>query len=323
MDRRNGRGPRAGERGNLPGSAAAPELNGQTDGYLNSVNLNAEEPFPYLVLDVVDDDSRPRNPGFRVMHWHDDLQLIYVLEGQVEVVTLVDSVTVAAGEGLFINRGVVHLVRRLGACRYKSLIFPERLVGFYPGGPAAAFAAELAGDAAVRTYKILDVGGTGGDLLHHLRRLCDLGRGETPESVYAILVELGALWLGLTRATAPHRAAVPDATGERMRAFLGYIEGHYAEPLALEELAASAHVSKSECLRCFKASLGTTPHRYLVEYRLARAAELLRAGDEPVGTVATGVGFARQSHFGKCFKEKTGMTPAEYRRHARPTSASL
>lgn len=283
------------------------------DGYLNSVNLNATDPFPYLVLDVEGDDSRPRNPGFRVMHWHDDLQFIYALEGQVDIVTPDRSATITSGEGIFINSGVIHLVQRAGTCRYKSFIFPKRLITFYPGSPAATMVDRLAGNPAVPVYTI-DRRPCNQGLLHHLKSLSELGQGATPESAYRILIELCTLWLELDTAVGPHRPDSPDRlTDRRLRTFLNYIEEHYAEPLALDELAQSAHVSKSECLRCFKTSLQTTPHRYLVEYRLARAAELLRSTDEPVGAIARGVGFGQQSHFGKCFKAKTGVTPAEYR----------
>lgn len=55
------------------------------DQYINSVNLNNDTDFPYLVLDVVNENACPRNPGFQVMHWHEDLQFIYVLEGKIEV----------------------------------------------------------------------------------------------------------------------------------------------------------------------------------------------------------------------------------------------
>lgn len=64
------------------------------DSFINSVNLNQETSFPYLVLDVVNDESYPRNPGFRVMHWHEDLQFIYVLDGSIKVRTLQETVVV-------------------------------------------------------------------------------------------------------------------------------------------------------------------------------------------------------------------------------------
>lgn len=54
--------------------------------FINSVNLNAGSDFPYLVLDVVNEQSYPRNPGFQVMHWHEDIQFIYVLDGEIVVI---------------------------------------------------------------------------------------------------------------------------------------------------------------------------------------------------------------------------------------------
>lgn len=51
--------------------------------FINSVNLNIHTDFPYLILNVKNDVAVPRNPGFHVMHWHEDLQFIYVLEEMV------------------------------------------------------------------------------------------------------------------------------------------------------------------------------------------------------------------------------------------------
>lgn len=105
----------------------------EKETYLNSVNLYVDTDFPYLVLDVINDRSYPRNPGFRVMHWHEDLQFIYVLGGSIEVKTLDNTVSVQAGEGIFINKNVVHFVRRTGECHYNSFIFPAQFLEFSAG----------------------------------------------------------------------------------------------------------------------------------------------------------------------------------------------
>ncbi len=99
-----------------------------------------------------------------------------------------------------------------------------------------------------------------------------------------------------------------------MQRILRYIEGHYAENIALADLAESASISKSECLHCFKISLNTTPYKYLAEFRLSKATKLLKKTDDPIGLIAANVGFHQTSHFGKCFKEKTGYTPKKYRK---------
>ena len=114
--------------------------------YINSVNLNADSDFPYLVLDVWGDQSYPRNPGFQVMHWHEDLQFIYVLDGEIEIKTLDTSARIKKGGGVFINKNVIHLVNNTASsCHYNSFIFPDYFLKFYFGSPAAAFVERISG----------------------------------------------------------------------------------------------------------------------------------------------------------------------------------
>lgn len=83
--------------------------------------------------------------------------------------------------------------------------------------------------------------------------------------------------------------------------------------ISLGNLVESAHVSKPECLRYLKAGMQMTSLKYLMEYRLQKAAELLATTDEPIGTIAMNVGFKQSSLFGKCFKEITGCSLRDYR----------
>jgi len=73
--------------------------------------------------------------------------------------------------------------------------------------------------------------------------------------------------------------------------FLSYIENYFAEDISLDKLVESTNVSKSECMRCFKASVQMTPYKYLTEYRLSKASALFLSTDEPVGSIAVSVGF--------------------------------
>lgn len=108
-----------------------------------------------------------------------------------------------------------------------------------------------------------------------------------------------------------------DPVSMRMRRFLEYIEEHLDQDISLEEMAASAGVSKTEALRCFHKTLQTTPYSYVMEARLSKAADLLAETGLPVGEIASRTGFNQQSYFGKRFKEKMGVTPLEYRRKMR------
>lgn len=285
------------------------------NNYINSVNLNSGTDFPYLVLDVRNDESYPRNPGFQVMHWHEDIQFIYVLDGEVEVMTL-DIVThLKKYECVFINKNVVHTVRKVNSCHYKSFIFPEKFLSFYFGSPAEKTVERFIGQESFPILHIENISKNKA-VTKCLQKLSELENNKTELYEYEVLTTLCTLWLELCRVVdLPEKRQKKNSVSERMAEFLQYIDGHYSEEISLDKLAESAHVSKSECMRCFRKSLATTPYKYLTEYRLSKAAALLRETDKPISDIAADTGFGQPSHFGKCFREKTGLSPSEYRKN--------
>ncbi len=93
-----------------------------------------------------------------------------------------------------------------------------------------------------------------------------------------------------------------------------------AEGAGLEEAARVAGLSPYHFLRVFRRELGLTPHQFLVQARLRRAQELLRATDSPVTEVAYEVGFGDLSHFQHTFRRLVGVTPGRFRRGTLPTA---
>lgn len=248
------------------------------------------------------------------MHWHEDLQFIYVLSGDIEIVTLDTHMTLHVGEGIFINKNVVHLVKKSKACHYNSFIFPDYFLRFYLGSPTNDAVEQL---VEKNTSPVFHIENTEEHrtMLEKLKKLSVLEEQKTPLYAYEVLTLLCTLWLELCRVVnVPEAQNGNHAVKERMTIFLRYIEENYPENVSLEALAQSAHVSKSKCLRCFRLALHTTPYKHLTEYRLSKAVDLLRNTDEPISGVATLADFQQPSHFRKCFWEKTGMTPSEYRK---------
>lgn len=283
--------------------------------YINSVNLNQNTNFPYLVLNVIDGNSSPRNPGFRVMHWHEDIQFIYVLDGEIEIVTLESRMALHKGEGFFINKNVVHLVDKIDSCHYNSFIFPDYFLKFYVGSPADKIVSQITNQEDFPFFPIKNTD-ENFPVLHVLENLSALEQNKTSLYPYEVLSTLSVLWLEFCRIvpiTENKGHQKNSQISNRMATFLQYIDLHYQEDITLESLSRSANVSKSECLRCFKSTLQTTPYKYLIEYRLSKAADLLKTTDMPIETIASSAGFHHVSHFGKCFRAKTGFSPSEYR----------
>lgn len=286
----------------------------QKTGFLNSINLNANSDFPYLAVGVSNEQSFPHPPGFHVMHWHEDLQFTYVLDGEIEVKTLDASVTVGAGSGIFINKTVVHRIKGTPSCYYHSFIFPDYFLKFYFGSPAKDFVDNIAGNEQVPIYCFPQKNPAYRSVLSALKELYTLEQNTSAFYIYEVLVSLSALWLEVQKNIQLPTKKQDTVLYGRMKTFLEYMENHYGEDISLTDLADSANVSKSECLRCFKATLQTTPYKYLMEYRLSKAAELLKTTNQPVSSISAQVGFCQSSHFGKCFKEKTGCSPRDYRK---------
>jgi AraC family transcriptional regulator len=104
----------------------------------------------------------------------------------------------------------------------------------------------------------------------------------------------------------------------RLRSVLEYIEEHLDSALTLASLASAANLSAFHFARQFKASVGATPHQYVIARRVQRAQQLLQfEGDLSLAQIAVSAGFSDQSHFSLHFKRAVGITPAQFRKSAR------
>jgi AraC family transcriptional regulator len=97
---------------------------------------------------------------------------------------------------------------------------------------------------------------------------------------------------------------------------LEYIDEHLANPLTLQELAQVAGTSVSYFKVAFRQMFGTPVHRYVVQKRVERAAQLLAKG-EPISSVAADVGFAHASHMARWMQRLLRTTPSQLKRRKR------
>ena len=120
------------------------------------------------------------------------------------------------------------------------------------------------------------------------------------------------------RAPAPRSRACP----RQIARALAYIRANGHRRLGVEEIARAACCSASHLHVLFQRHLGTSPMDYAAEIRLDQAMSLLMESDEPISAIALETGHADQSVLTRSMKRRRGITPAEYRRRARPVFAS-
>ena len=79
-------------------------------------------------------------------------------------------------------------------------------------------------------------------------------------------------------------------------------DARYFEPLAVDDLAQAAGLSRAHFSREFRREFGESPHSYLLTRRLQRAAELLRNTDRSVADICLSVGLQSIGSFTTSFK---------------------
>jgi AraC-like DNA-binding protein len=106
---------------------------------------------------------------------------------------------------------------------------------------------------------------------------------------------------------------VPVELLRHLRRARDHIDRNYGRPLDLDEVALVAGVSKYHLVRCFEATYGETPIRYLTRRRIERAQDLLRLANLTVTEVCMAVGFASLGSFSSRFTALVGESPVAYR----------
>lgn len=96
-----------------------------------------------------------------------------------------------------------------------------------------------------------------------------------------------------------------------IRRAIDYMHDNYRQGIKLDELAKVADMSLSRFSHDFSRMVGTSPHYYLIQYRVQQAKSLLCFG-MPCARVATETGFVDQAHFSRHFKRLTALTPGQY-----------
>lgn len=95
---------------------------------------------------------------------------------------------------------------------------------------------------------------------------------------------------------------------------LNIMEAEFQNPLTVADVAARLHLDRSYFSTLFNRILKRSPHSYLTDLRMKRAAEMLLSDRYTVSVVASSVGYSDVFVFSRAFKSFFGVSPSEYRK---------
>ena len=256
-------------------------------------------------------------------HWHDELEAVLISKGSCTVAAGNEKFILHEGEGFFINSGILHGAWDESStdCRFHSLVFHPRLVGgsldsvFYQG-----YLQPLLDNAALEITPLSNSIPWQKSALEAIEDAWQNCSQEPDGYEFRVRSALSELIYLLHRHLPPSRQSSSEKSlrdAQRIKNMLAFIHENFSTELTTKQIAASAMISESECLRCFRSTIGTTPIQYVKQYRIQQAANLLLSTSGRIADIASGCGFQDMSYFTKSFREEKGCTPTEYRNSKR------
>lgn len=256
------------------------------------------------------------------VHWHDEMEIIYVKEGQLHVSIEGEDFYGKEGDVFFVNPRELHL---MGAkdfqVKYYTLIFPLEFISFQTMdeleirllGPLRSnklVLPHMITDEKIRKdiAENLDVitkineGISGRNRvktsieLHHIKTRIKL------LEIFQILYEMSLL-----------EEVNSSAQGDTQREMLMFIQSNFDKKITLAMLADEFHLSEKYVSRYFVEHFRIPFSNYVNHIRLSQAKKLLETTDLAVTEVALSCGFQNVSYFIRSFKSSYGVSPLKYR----------
>ena len=214
-------------------------------------------------------------------HWHHELEFLYTAEGTALCLIGTSKIELHKGCGIFINSGVLHRFEAQSSTFAPNIVFSPTLLA--PENSLIYEKYILPVISSSVQYQVFSPSNTfGKQVLQLLSQICTIQETK-PDNELCTIQLLFQLWNILQKnmdwtsdSNSIHRLNHKQA---RLQAMMQYIHDHYMEEITLETIAASASISKSGALHIFQTGIHCSPVAYLIQYRLAQAAEQLSEGD--------------------------------------------
>lgn len=258
-------------------------------------------------------------------HWHEELEFDYVKKGSVKISTLNDTFLVQENEAFFINTNLLCTMENAAPdnllCMDSHLFHSTLLGGSFRSIFSTKYMTPILQN---KNLSLLIISGNTTrqkEMLKHLRRLAKMQKEYNAEFITRnILSDLWLLLLEEVTSLETDSPSINTPTQERIQTMLSYIHKNFDRKITLLDIAASANISKRECLRTFKKAIQMSPVDYLIEHRIECAKKLLQETDLSITQITLEVGFDSASYFGKTFKRLCGVSPREYRNSVKEVS---
>lgn len=255
-------------------------------------------------------------------HWHDEIELVYVVAGSTKVEVTQQSAVLSAGDAVFVNAGVLHKLTDVGDvdCHILNfVVYPSFMGDSLHGRIFQKYILPVINNQELPMFVFkhnVDWHKTAIDFL--VTAFTAYGK-KAPRYEMKVQQNLIGFWVHFCEQQKDILSGktISSVSEERLQRALQFVHEHYHKHITVSDIGAAINVSESECFRLFNKAINITPVQYLLNYRLQVAANTLLETKEPITRIAHITGFNSSSYFSKRFSEKFGVTPNTFRKNQR------
>lgn len=235
-------------------------------------------------------------------HFHNEIEVVYMIEGESTVLIDKTEYTLSSGDMVVIFPFQVHSYRN-------DVGSPHRILMIYHPDCAPAFRNILSGNAP--DSPILKNASDHPELLELLKSILRERKQKLAYYSEAELAYLSAFNASMLRYMPV--SPVSDQGFSTVHTILHYCSVHYREPLTLAKLSSELHIHRSYISVIFSQRLRISFNDYLNSLRIDDARRLLSDTDDTITSISAAVGFETIRTFNRAFQRICGMTPSKYR----------
>lgn len=251
------------------------------------------------------------------LHWHDEMEIIYIKKGEGRITVDFKQYTVCAGTIALILPGQLHSIEQYESIsmEYENIIFhPNILISKKKDTCNRDYLLPLLTSTVSVSALYLPDSPCYREIAACIDANDEISKTNPPGYQLFIKSQLFMLFFILfNKCSLKEPPKKNDKSLEKMKLILKYIENHYMNKITIETIANEAGLSQSHFMKYFKNTMGATFIDYLNEYRLTMASRLLVSSDSSILDIAAEAGFENLSYFNRVFKKRFDQTPSAYR----------
>lgn len=248
-------------------------------------------------------------------HWHDDIEFILILSGEMLYNINGEVVLLQEGEGIFINARQLHFgySDSKKECIFICLLLHPMLL-CSSKSVEQNFINPIILNEHIPFYHFQKTSAWENDILSCIRCIYDIRNDKIAElKIHKTFLNI---WIDLCEniVTIQKSNNFKNNNLSTLKNMISFINQNYKEKISLEDIASSGNVGKTACCSIFKKYINKTPIEYVTEFRLRKSLELLSNTDMTVLEISYEVGFSGASYFSETFRKFYDCTPNGYRK---------